>query len=87
MSVTELNEIHQPRSGKPSRTSHYVPYIMEETTPHATISGGYSETPSPIDKGGVRRSGSALRRSGSVDEGDVRTMTMSGLRLVVANPD
>jgi len=85
MSVTELNEIQQPRLGKPSRIPYYVPYIMEETTRHATISGGYSET--PIDKGGVRRSGSALRRSGSVDEGDVRTMTMSGLRLVVANPD
>ncbi|CCX05319.1 hypothetical protein FPQ18DRAFT_5298 [Pyronema domesticum] len=29
----------------------------------------------------------ALKRSGSVDEGEARTMTMSGLRLVVANPD
>jgi hypothetical protein len=29
----------------------------------------------------------ALKRSGSVDEREARTMTMSGLRLVVANPD
>ncbi|KAI5844195.1 hypothetical protein BZA05DRAFT_177923 [Tricharina praecox] len=93
LSSTELNEpSSQPRAGKTNRTPpHFVPYIVEESNPRVTISGGgYYETSfpaSPVDRNVVRRSGSQLRRSGSVDEGEVRTMTMSGLRLVVANPD
>ena len=44
------------------------------------VVSSYLQPSPPMDR-------AALKRSGSVDEREARTMTMSGLRLVVANPD
>jgi hypothetical protein len=60
------------------------PHILEETTPELRQSSDYfnanAQIPAGVDK-------DTLKRRGSVDEHEARTMTMSGLRLVVANPD
>lgn len=71
ISSTELSE--SQRKFKPT-------YILEETSPDVRLASSYFQQSPPMDK-------AALRRSGSVDEREARTMTMSGLRLVVANPD
>ncbi|KAI5780762.1 hypothetical protein EDC01DRAFT_253034 [Geopyxis carbonaria] len=77
MSTTELAD-----HGKARISSNVVgPHISEERTPDARHSQDYFEIlQPPMDK-------ASLKRRGSVDEGQARTMTMSGLRLVVANPD
>lgn len=60
------------------------PHIFEEGTPGSReASRDYFESMQSPKTANLE----ALRRSGSVDERQVRTMTMSGLRLVVANPD
>ncbi|KAA8912416.1 hypothetical protein FN846DRAFT_773240 [Sphaerosporella brunnea] len=82
MSTTELAD---PRGKSRVPVSGH---ILEETSPDVRIANSYFEAVPKKPAVEVQRSGSTLRRMGSVDEREVaRTMTMSGLRLVVANPD
>jgi len=76
-SVPELSQPQIRTRGKGSPPSLVSPHIMEETTPELRQSNDYFKG---VDK-------DTLKRRGSVDETEARTMTMSGLRLVVANPD
>lgn len=71
------------------------PLILEERTPDLRQSSeGYFDSqpaessckPKNLPPTVVRGPGT-LKRMGSVDERESRTMTMTGLRLVVANPD
>jgi len=78
------------KSGSPPR--FVSPHIAEESstpgnTPGVRHANGYFDPPSFSTSPLPSRNRSALKRSGSVDEGEARTMTMSGLKLVVANPD
>lgn len=69
------------------------PLILEERTPDVRqSSGGYfdsqpAETKQKNSPATVVRGPGTLKRMGSVDERESRTMTMTGLRLIVANPD
>jgi hypothetical protein len=82
MSTTEVAE--------PQKKSRTPPHLAALDTSSGVVRRptSYFEPAPKKPTAEVHRSGSTLRRMGSVDEREVaRTMTMSGLRLVVANPD
>ncbi|TGZ77182.1 hypothetical protein EX30DRAFT_374820 [Ascodesmis nigricans] len=85
--------------GKRSPPQLVSPLILEERTPEQKQAAGYFDEQKIAAVEGVDTVGPlpptmqtvpqrvGLKRMGSVDEREARTMTMSGLRLVVANPD
>lgn len=79
-------ELTEPVIRGKTRSPQLVsPHILEERSPDVRTANGYFEVvPQPPP---ALQAVSDLRRQGSVDERAARTMTMTGLRLVVANPD
>lgn len=75
-----------PMRGKSKSPPSLVsPHILEETSPEIRQQGADYFASNKTNAVGADKD--TLKRRGSVDESEARTMTMSGLRLVVANPD
>ncbi|KAF8250590.1 hypothetical protein K440DRAFT_126433 [Wilcoxina mikolae CBS 423.85] len=86
---SSASDIQRKTSGRSS--SNHSPSISttELSDPQQQQPRGKSKTLRVLEETSpdLRMDKAALKRSGSVDEREARTMTMSGLRLVVANPD